>query len=170
MPNKLNLAGKKINRLLIIKEVGKDQRGGILWECICDCENKVIVRSDSISNGHAKSCGCIQKEKAKNGCIKRLTTHGQANTPEYNVWSHLKSRCLNKSDRAYKNYGGRGIKVCSRWLKFENFIKDIGNRPNKSLTVERINNDGNYEPSNCKWATRTEQALNTRRNKKCVMS
>lgn len=90
-----------------------------------------------------------------------LTTHGKSKTPEYHAWVNMKDRCLNPKHKQYKDYGGRGIQICERWLKLENFFKDMGERPS-GLTLDRINNDGNYEPSNCKWATWKEQQNNRR--------
>lgn len=157
MGKKLNLMGQRFGRLVVIKEVGRDKHKKVLWACVCDCGNINIVGSTTLKSGNTKSCGCLQRD--------RTTTHGKHRTPEYRVWAGMLQRCTNPNDSSCKNYGGRGIMVCVRWFKFENFIEDMGKRPAPELTLERINNDKGYSPENCKWATRTEQRRNTRPRK-----
>lgn len=134
-----------------------------LYRCSCGIE-KVISHYD-VDRGATRSCGCMKLASEK----VRFRKHGMSQTSVYQVWFAMIKRCENPSCKDYPNYGGRGIKVCKRWHSFENFIKDMGPRPEAStpvrrfLTLERKNNDGNYCPSNCKWATYLEQASNTRR-------
>ena len=130
------------------------------YQCLCDCGQSTFVRADRLRNGQSRSCGCIQKEVA----TKLATTHGCARTPTYLIWRGMLQRCQNPGSRIYKYYGGRGIAICERWQKFENFAADMGERPD-GLTIDRINNDGNYEPSNCRWASKKEQSQNSSRKR-----
>lgn len=157
----VDLTGQKFGRLTAIKPTEKRCGHCIGWECHCDCGNRCIVGSAMLRIGNTQSCGCLHKE----GLAKRNTKHGMSRTKMYWTWGDMVSRCKNLQHHAYKNYGGRGISVCDRWLKFENFLKDMGEKPNPMLTLERINNDNNYEPKNCKWATRKEQRNNQRDSK-----
>lgn len=129
--------------------------------CICDCGQRVVVSRDHLRSGHTKSCGCSLKEFV--GAAK--TTHGKSKTAEYFVWSNMVQRCTNPKKERYPRYGGRGIKVCERWNVFVNFIADMGPRPSLQHSIDRIDNDGNYEPGNCRWATRKQQQSNNSRTR-----
>lgn len=152
---------KKYNRLTVLRLHGRNKHGHPLWECKCDCGTTTIVSGCSFNK--TKSCGCLLAERRHFSTV----THGYARkgkkSPEYTTWVAIRQRCSNPSVQYYCNYGGRGIKVCERWINsFENFLADMGNRPTKNHSIERINNDGNYEPSNCKWGTPKEQSNNNR--------
>lgn len=127
------------------------------WNCRCDCGKEVEVCSGNLT-GHTQSCGCLQLERIGEALYK----HGAGETSEYRTWSAMRRRCYDKNDKGYKNYGGRGISVCDRWnSSFVNFFSDMGERP-KGLSLERVDNNGNYCPENCKWGTKLEQIRNRR--------
>jgi hypothetical protein len=147
----------KFNRLTVVREVGLNKYKRRLWECLCECGGTVVLQSSPLFKGLTRSCGCLRREQL----AARQTTHGKTQTSEYRTHHHMIDRCYNPNDNHYYCYGARGIRVCDRWLEsFENFYEDMGPKPSPEYSIDRIDNDGNYEPSNCQWLTLSE---NTRK-------
>lgn len=167
MPAQLDVVGQKFGYLRCLS-IEHKQNGHYYWKCRCKCGAFVTVNISKLRNGHTKSCGCYRQYVTSMRSLKHGESNNCGDTPEYRTWTNMKTRCYNPKIKYYSDYGGRGIKVSQRWLGpcgYKNFLLDMGRKPNVSLSIDRINNDGNYSPSNCRWATRQEQNLNTRRNK-----
>jgi hypothetical protein len=166
----IDMTGLKISRLTCVRVAGKNKAGGILWECLCECGEKYVVVGSKLRKRLVNSCGCMTREMTR----KRNSTHGFSlkNGKQqrlHRIWSNMKARCRTKSHFAYKNYGGRGIDICDEWFKY--YVKfhewAIANGYRDNLTIERINNNEGYSPSNCTWIEKTKQHRNQRNTVLC---
>ena len=156
-----DLSGQKFGRLTVIERLPNPKRREALWRCKCDCGQESNVISHYLLTEHTKSCGCLSRESAG----ARTKTHGMSHTRLFGIWWAMLNRCENPKLRHYKNYGGRGIRVCKEWHDSSTFFNwALANGYSDHLTLDRENNDGNYTPENCRWVTRTVQANNTSRN------
>jgi hypothetical protein len=160
------LYGKRFDRLVVLKCVGRNNRSELLWQCKCDCGNTVVLKGATLRLNSSHSCGCDRITKQRESLINHYKElgkyHGQKGSPTYITWRNMRARCYNPKHDNYKYYGGAGITVCDRWCEsFVNFLEDMGERPD-GMTIDRIDRSGNYEPCNCKWATKDTQEYNKR--------
>lgn len=152
----LNICGERYGRLVAIKRVSS-RKQSTFWLFKCDCGAQKEISLTSVRRGHSKSCGCLNIDSLQGRAV-----HGMRKLSSYTVWQSMKERCYNKNYKSYMHYGGRGISVCDRWRNsFVNFFEDMGDRPNDK-SLDRIDNDGNYEPSNCRWTSKKVQRQNQR--------
>lgn len=158
----IDLTGRQFGRLTVL-ELSAPCKNKTIWKCSCSCDGKtLLVTAGGLSSGHTKSCGCLAKQNRR--------THGKRDWPEYGIWAAMQARCKNPNTASFANYGGRGIKVCDQWKGregFDTFLRDMGRRPTSDHSLDRQNNDGNYEPGNCRWVTAEVQSGN-RRNVKLL--
>lgn len=164
----IDLTNQRYGRLTAIKQVERNTSNKVQWLCQCDCGNTVKVTTGHLRSGHTKSCGCYNRERA----IETNITHGMKGTRIYDIWCDIKKRCYNKNHWAFHRYGGRGIKVCDEWLNdFMNFYTwSMENGYQEHLSIDREDNDGNYEPANCRWTTKVEQMNNTSTNHRITVN
>jgi hypothetical protein len=153
----VDLTGKKFGRWTVL-EIGESIKGQRRWKCRCECGVFLDVMGGSLRSGLSKSCGCLSRELTR----ERLTVHGMTDDPLFKVWKGMLSRCSNQNGKGFKNYGGRGIKVCARWRDFQAFFADMSPGYVKGLTIERKDNDGDYSPDNCEWIAKSLQSKNRR--------
>jgi hypothetical protein len=157
----IDLTNCKFGRLTVLyrgpSKLRSNKGSRTCWVCKCDCGKETIVQSDALRRGITKSCGCLFEEVIKKGTH---FTHGMFGTPTYNSWANMVARCTDPKNPSYHKYGNRGVRVCEEWRDFRNFLADMGERPGKEYSLDRIKADGNYEPGNCRWATIDTQGQN----------
>lgn len=167
----IDLAGRRFGNLTVLKIGCKSGvKNRISWLCRCDCGAATSVIGENLRYGHTLSCGCARIESRIVSKTTHGATRGSRRTPEYNTWRSLKDRCCNPKDSGFRYYGGRGIKICMRWASYANFLSDMGKKPTPKHSIDRKNNDGNYCPENCRWATSKQQTRNYRRNRKLTFN
>jgi hypothetical protein len=159
MNKRYDLTGQVFTRLMAVSFSSRNGRG--FWLCKCRCGNESQVPANRLLSGHVRSCGCLKRERMAKGTNFR---HGLSYTRTHAIWAAMKSRCTNKNQKCYPRYGGRGVSVCERWQSFDMFYADMGTVP-EGHSLDRIDTNGNYEPGNCRWATKYTQANNTRTNR-----
>ena len=165
-----DLTGQRFGFLTVISR--NERKSDVTyWNCVCDCGKETVVSRPSLIQGRTRSCGCYHNKMCAERIAKIRTTHGMTNTRLYTVWVSMKARCLNTKNKRYEQYGGRGIKICEDWKSFEPF-RDwaLENGYNDNLSIERIDVDGNYDPQNCKWIPMSDQAKNTRSNRRVTIN
>jgi hypothetical protein len=158
-----NITGERFGRLVVLEQIAPTvEVKKTRVRCLCDCGKETVVNHWCVMSGHTVSCGCAKGQLFK-------VSHGKRDSRTYNIWCHMKARCVRETHQDFKHYGARGITVCDRWQTFENFLEDMGEAP-EGFSIERKDVNGNYEPSNCEWLLATEQPRNTRRTRYAILN
>lgn len=166
MKTSIDMTGHHFGNVVAIKKVGSCPSGDLKWLFMCGCGNYFEANGYSVRSGRISSCPSCGRNRAAKSSIK----HGKSNSPEFRIWTDMHTRCYNQNSTGYKNYGGRGISVCAQWHDFSIFFEDMGCRPSKTHSIERLDVNKGYSPENCVWATRQDQARNKRNNIQITIS
>ena len=165
MPKLIDLTGQQFGRLTAVALHPERCASGAQWSCSCSCGASVVVSAAHLRSGHTRSCGCLQRETTAASRLKHGHARKSARSLTYETWGSMLQRCSNPNATSWDLYGGRGINVCERWLSFDAFLADMGDRPSAGHEIDRIDNNGNYEPGNCRWILALKNSRNRRSNR-----
>ena len=157
--------GAVFGEITVVTDIGSDHHGNVRWQCLCSCGATTVAVANKLVGGRKRSCGCKHKQLIGDAAATHGETRGRVVSAEYTIWSSMRARCTDENHVGWSRYGERGIKVCERWWLFENFLADMGRRPSRAHSIDRIDNDGNYAPENCRLVTPMKNANNRSNNR-----